>query len=719
MPSNAANMNSPSNPQAGHQTLSQQASLLHRSGKLDEAERLYLAALAADARDVTALHFLGVLRAQQGRLAEALEKIDAALKLKPDDAEALLNRGNVRKAMGQALEALADYDKALALKPGWAQALNNRGTVLKSLGRFEEALAGYDRALAASPRYPEALNNRGSVLEDLGRPAEALACYDQALRMAPNFAPAFNNRGSALLALNRSADALSCFDRALALRPGDAEVLNNRGNALLALGRHEEALASYDQALAARPDYPEGLNNRGNALQQLKRHEEALASFERAGSPEALAGAAMAALDLCDWARSEKIGVEMARRIRAGEAIPPWTLLGYCEDEGLQRRCAANVIASRFAKVPPPLAAASYSHDRIRLAYVSSDVGHHPVAAQVVELIERHDRNRFEVIGVGTNADDGSPQRRRLVAAFERFLDAHQETPAALATRLRAMEVDILVDLNGHTKGDHFALMSHRSAPVQASWLGYAGTTAAPFVDYLIADRVVAPDAAAFSEKLALLPHSFFPSDTSRSIGAKPSRQQAGLPEDGFVFCCFNNSWKITEPVFVRWMSLLGRVPGSVLWLKQAGAKTRTNLLAAAERHGIAPERLIFAAPAALDVHLARHQLADLFLDTAPYGAHATACDALWAGLPVLTRRGTAFASRVAASFLTTLGLPDLITESWDDYEALALTLARDPARLEALRESLAAARTTTPLFDTPRLARDLEALYRGMLASA
>ena len=707
-------MNSPSS----DQSLSQQAALLHRSGKLEEAERLYLAALAANAQNVTALHFLGVLRAQQGRMTEALEKIDAALALAPDDAEMHLNRANVLKSMGQAEDALAGYDQALALKPGWAQAENNRGTVLKALGRFEEALAAYDRALAANPNNPEALNNRGSVLEDLKRPAEALAAYDRALRLAPRFAAAFNNRGSALLTLHRFADALSCFERALSLRPGDAEVLNNRGNALLALGRHEEALSAYDQALAARPDYAAAFNNRGNALQSLKRHEEALASFDRAGSPEAFAGAAMAALDLCDWPRTEKIGQEMEKRIRGGAPLSPWTLLGYSEDEALQRQCAANVIGARFPAPRTALATARYNHDRIRLAYLSSDIGHHPVTTQIVEVIERHDRSQFEVIGVATNPDDGSPQRRRLVAAFERFVEAHEQTPASLAARLRELEVDLLVDLNGHTKGDHFDVLSHRPAPVQATWLGYAGTTAAPFVDWLIADAVAAPHAGAFTEKLALLPNCFFPSDSSRRIGVAPSRQDAGLPKDGFVFCCFNNSWKITAPVFTRWMRLLGQIPGSVLWLKQTGARTRTNLLATAQSHGIAPERLIFAGPAALEVHLARHRLADLFLDTAPYGAHATACDALWAGLPVLTRRGSAFASRVASSLLTAAELPELIAEGWDDYEALALALARDPARLAGLKQKLATAHKAAPLFDTTRLTRDLEALYRGMLSS-
>ena len=284
----------------------------------------------------------------------------------------------------------------------------------------------------------------------------------------------------------------------------------------------------------------------------------------------------------------------------------------------------------------------------------------------------------------GTNPDDGSPQRRRLVSAFDSFIDASQESPAAIAQRLRALEIDVLVDLNGHTRGDHFEVLSHRPAPVQACWLGYAGTTAAPFVDYLICDSIVAPDASGFSETLAHLPHCFFPSDSGRALGIPPSRAQAGLPQDGFVFCCFNNNWKITEPVFTIWMRLLADIPDSVLWLKQAGEKTKTNLQQAARVRGIDPERLVFAKPALLDVHLARHQLADLFLDTLPYNAHATASDALWAGLPVLTKRGTAYAGRVAASMLTALDLPELIAETAQEYESFALALARDPVRLKS-----------------------------------
>jgi protein O-GlcNAc transferase len=699
------------------QSLIDQALALHRSGSLTDAERLYRRVLAVDPRDFTARHLLGVAIAQQGRGEDALKEIAAALDLRPGDADALLNHGNVLKTLGRTDEALAGFTRALDGRPGWPQALNNRGTVLQSLGRFDEALADYDAALAATPDYVEALNNRGSVLQDLKRPAEALAAYDRALRLAPQYAAAFNNRGSALLDLRRFADALGCFDRALALRPGDAEALNNRGNALQGLMRYDEAVTSYERALALRPDYPEAQSNRGGALQQLKRHEEALASFEQAGGqPHAFGGAAMAALNLCDWKRTAVIGAQMPARIAAGETVPPWVVLGYSGDEALQLQCARNVIQTRFAHVPPAMAKGGYEHDRIRLAYISSDFVHHPVAAQIAQLIETHDRERFEVLGISTGPDDGSAQRRRLVAALDQFHDVKDQSPRVVAELVRQLEVDVLVDLNGHTQGDNFDILSHRPAPVRATWLGYAGTTGAPFVDYLIADRIVAPDAEAFSETLAYLPNCFFPTDTGNAIGTPPSRAQAGLPEDGFVFCSFNNNWKFTAPVFAIWMRLLDQVPGSVLWLKKPGDAAAENLRQAARQAGIDPQRLVFAAGAPLDVHFARHTLADLFLDTLPYNAHATACDALWAGLPVLTCAGTAYAGRVAASMLQAAGLPDLVTQNAQDYEKLALELALDPARLKTLRAKLAD--RNSPLFDTLRFARDIEALFSEMLAA-
>ena len=658
----------------------EQAAALHRSGRLAEAQALYRAALATDPRDANARQLLGVVLAQQGWPEEGLAEIDQALAQAPDHAEAILNRANIHRM----------------------------------LGRNEEALAGFTRALESRPDWPQVLGNKGSVLQDLKRPVEALAAYDRALQLQPGNSQMINNRGSALMDLKRGAQALAAFDEALRLAPDDAVVLTNRGNALRLLGRNAEALACYDRAVTLKPDYGKAWHNRGGVQAHLKRPAAALADFERAlaldpAQDHALTGAALAARNLCDFARGEQYRVQLVRHVEQGRLLAPWVLLGFCGDEALQRRAAEHAIAERFATPPLP-APPRHEHDRLRLGYISSDFANHPVTHQIVRLIESHDRARFEVLGFSTGPDDGSAERARIAAAFDQFHDVKDKGPAAIADLIAAREVDVLIDLNGHTEGDAFDVLALRPAPVQATWLGYAGTTGAPFIDHAIVDRVIAPDAEAFSEKLAYLPHSFFPTDDSRAIGTAPTRAEAGLPPSAFVFCCFNQSWKFTGDVFATWMRLLAAVPDSVLWLKPPAA-AGDNLRRAARDAGIDPARLVFAGQAPMDVHLARHALADLFLDTAPYNAHATACDALWAGLPVLTCRGTAFAGRVAASLLTAVSLPELITETPQDYEALALALARDPARLKSLRARLTN-RATTPLFDTTAFARDLEALY-------
>lgn len=498
--------------------------------------------------------------------------------------------------------------------------------------------------------------------------------------------------------------------------------LNQRGLMLLDQGQPEAALQDFDKAIAAQSGFAFAHNNRGRALTLLGREREALESFEQALAldatlPDAFGAAAQLALRLCDWKRAQAITRDLPHHISLGENIPPFVLLGYSDDAQLQLQCARNDIAARFGPLTPLWQGQDYRHGRIRLAYISSDFRQHAVAAQIVDLVERHDRSRFEVIGIATTPDDGSALRARLVRGFDQFHQTSHHDPFAAAALLRRLEIDVLVDLNGHTNQDNFAVLAQRPAPVQAGWLGYAGSSGADFLDWVIVDRIVAPNPAEFSEKTFLLPGSFFPCDTTLPIAAPPSRREAGLPEEGFVFCSFNNPWKFTAPVFDIWMRLLGQVPGSVLWLR--GGKTADTLRAAAQARGIDPSRLIFAGRVAADMHFARQQLADLFLDTLPYNAHATACDALWAGLPVLTRRGGAFAARVAASLLTAAGLPELITETAEEYEALALALAHDSARLKALRDRLVEGRATAPLFDTPRLARELEAAYRAMLAAA
>jgi predicted O-linked N-acetylglucosamine transferase (SPINDLY family) len=361
----------------------------------------------------------------------------------------------------------------------------------------------------------------------------------------------------------------------------------------------------------------------------------------------------------------------------------------------------------------------TYRHERIRLAYISADFREHAVAFQLAPIVERHNRQRFQVIGIATGPSDDSAIRQRLKQGFDRFHDFAALSDADIAQRLKEMEIDIAVDLGGHTGLSRLAIFAHRFAPLQVEWLGYPGTTGADFMDYLIADAVVAPaaDQSFFSERLVHLPHSYFPTDPDRAIAATPSRAELGLPESGVVFCCTNNSWKITRPVFSIWMRLLGQVPGSVLLLKAAPPDIRANLEKEAARHDIAAERLVWADDLPLAQHLARYRVADLFLDTLPYNAHATAADALWAGLPVLTLKGETFAGRVAASLLEAVEMPELITHSLAEYEDMALRLARDPARLAVIKEKLAHKLSAAPLFDADSFTRALEEAYLRMRA--
>jgi predicted O-linked N-acetylglucosamine transferase (SPINDLY family) len=459
--------------------------------------------------------------------------------------------------------------------------------------------------------------------------------------------------------------------------------------------------------------------NRGVVLSALERHREALESYDRATALEpgympARANAILTAMNLCNWARLEAISPDQAAML-----TPPLTFLGLSSDKRLQGACAAAATRSLVPALPPPLwDGRRYGHDRIRLAYVSADFREHAVAFQIAPLIEGHDRNRFQVIGIATGPGDGSAIHARLVKGFDRFHDFAGLNSDEIARRLREMEIDIAVDLGGHTGLNRLQIFAHRPAPVQAGWLGFPGTSGAPFLDYLIADAVVAPDAHQpfYSERLVHLPDTYFSTDPEREIGVMPARADEGLPAEGFVFCAFNNAWKITLPVFDIWMRLMAAVPGSVLWLRQPAADTRATLEKEAAARGIAPQRLVFAKDAPLDIHLARHRLADLFLDTLPYNAHATAVDALWAGLPLLTCKGDAFAGRVAASLLSAIGLPELVTENLADYHALALALAQGPARLKTLKEKLAGNRTSAPLFDAGRFRRGIEEAYVRMM---
>jgi predicted O-linked N-acetylglucosamine transferase (SPINDLY family) len=592
-----------------------------------------------------------------------------------------------------------------------------QGLAAHRAGQLARAESLYRQVLRADAGHAPALHMLGFLKGQQGQFDEAITLLGKAVKRSSGDIAVLAHYAAAQLAAQQFEPALATYDRILSVQPGHFEALYNRGVILSQLQRFEEALAALDQALAIQPGVVTALYNRAVVLVALERHAEALDYYDQvlAADPRytpALANRAMVALNLCDWRRVAQISPESV-----AFTGPPLTLMGYSDDKRLQMQCAIDTVRALPPTQGPVWRGETYRHDRIRLAYVSADFNEHAVAAQLAPLVERHDRTRFQVIGIATGRRDESATRARLVKGFDRFHDFAGLNSDEIARRMREMEIDIAVDLGGHTGLSRLQIFAHRPAPVQVSWLGYPGTTGADFIDYLIGDPVVTPadHQDFFTEKLVQLPDTYFPTDDALPMGAPPSRGDAGLPDDGFVFCCFNGNWKITRPVFDVWMRLLKAVPGSVLWLKQPNEAARHNLTNEAANHGVDAARLVFAKDVSLADHIARHELADLFLDTLPYNAHATAAHALWAGLPVLTLQGDAFAARVSASLLRAAQLPELVTDSLADYEALALRLAREPELLKGYRDRLKNNRAALPLFDGDRLRRNIEAAFLAM----
>jgi predicted O-linked N-acetylglucosamine transferase (SPINDLY family) len=691
----------------------------------EEAIAGYARALAIEPHYVDALYNRGNVLLELERYDAAVASYDRALAIKPDHVHVLYNRGNAFLGLKLYDAAVASYDQALTVNTEYAEAWNNRGNALLELGRYAEVIVSCDRALAIKPDYAEAWNNRGSALVALKRHHEALASLDWALAMKSDLAQALYNRGNALSGLKRYAEALASLDRAVAVDPDYAEAWNSRGNALLGLKWYEAALASYERALAIEPEYGHALYNRGNTLFALERFEEMLEAFERLlrVAPDYDYGKGYllyAKLHCCDWEGHDQNVESITRDVVAGKrAAFPFIFLCASQLPSAQLQCAQTYANDQHAVSGDALwKGERYHHDRIRLAYLSADFREHAVAYLIAGLFEAHDKSRFETTAKAFGPDRDDEMRARIKASFNRFIDVRGERDADVARLLRELEIDIAVDLQGYTTWSRARIFGFRPAPIQVNFLGYPGTMGINHIDYILADRFTIPQGqhSFYAEKVVYLPDTYQPNDSRRHISDDtPTRAEAGLPETGFVFCSFNNSFKIAPPVFDLWMRLLHQVEGSVLWLVEGNATAVRNLRRRAESRGIAPERLVFAPRLRGRDHLARHRLAGLFLDNLPYNAHTTASDALWAGLPVVTCLGSSFAGRVAGSLLNAVGLPELITENLDDYEQLALKLARDERLLAALKAKLARNRDIFPLFDTDRFRQHIESAYETM----
>jgi protein O-GlcNAc transferase len=666
-------------------------------------------------------HVLAKLR----RHDEASAAYDRVLALQPNNVEAWLGHGNVFYDRMRYNEAWAAYLRILESEPGHAGAWLGCGNALTGLERSDEALAAYGKALERAPGLAGAWVGRGNVLTARKRYADAMSAHDKAIALMPDLAVAWLGRGNVLYEMMRYGDALAAYDKALALAPDLAGAWFGRGNALFELKRYDESHTAYDRAVAINPGLTQAWNSLGNVLCNLQRHGESIAAYDKALALDPyLKGAAglrlRSKMAVCNWHKFDIECPDLISSVRNGHAvISPFPFLSLPSSPLDQLQCARQWVTNEFPSGSFQVGASrGLSHDRIRIGYLSADFRNHPVAHGIVELLEHHDHSRFESVGLSINPDDGSDIRARLVRTFDQFHDIGTTSDIEAARLIRELGIDVLVKVAPHTDGSRLGILAHRPAPIQVSGMS-AWTSGADFIDYVIADRYTLPfdEQCFYSEKIVHLPNSYFPSDSTQTIAANTmTRAEANLPENAFVFCSFNRSYKLNPQMFDVWMRLLKRVDGSVLWLAQDGDEAAVNLRREAAMRGVEPSRLIFAPrmPLTSD-HLARHRLADLFLDSLPYGAHTTARDALWAGLPVLTCRGNTFVGRISASQLQAVGLPELVTDSLDQYEAAALRLAQSPDELRALRDRLANNRLSHPAFDTIRLCRYFEAAYTEM----
>src|SRR5665213_2582885 len=659
---------------------------LHKAGKLAEAEALYLKALGQDPNFYPALHLMGLIRLHQGRPAEALPFIERALKAQAPTPEMLGNYGIALEGVGRHAEALEALGRVVKATPANGRAWSNRGALLSKLARNQEALADFDQAVALDAANADAWNNRGLVLVALNRANEALANYDQALKLKPDYVEARNNRGLALKALGQADEALAEFDRVLREKPNHAGAYVNRASVLRAMDEGDKALDSYNRALAIDPDMPEALASRANLL-WTRKSDVAGAIVDltklvalKPDHPYARGDLLHLKMHAGDWRGFDKERAALDQGVRAGKRIvEPYVYQGLSSSPADLLACARIYAKDRY----PALA---YQPQRqrgpgkLRIGYLCGEFRAQATMYLAAGLFEQHDRERFEVVGFDNSRDDQSPMRRRVNLAFDRFISIQSLSDHDAAQLIEAQGIDILVNLNGYFGALRMGVFAHHPALLQVNYLGFPGTLGAGYMDYILADKDVIPEGEEkfFTEKVVRLPDSYQINDSQRPHPVPQPRAAHGLKDGDFVFCHFNYAYKILPAMFAQWLRLLRAVPGSVLWLLESNALFAANLRAEAARAGVDPARLIFAPQLENRPHLARLMLGDLFLDSLPYNAHTTASDALWAGLPLLTCRGTSFPGRVAASVLGAMGMPELVMESMGEYEALAIHLAQN-----------------------------------------
>ena len=700
----------------------------HQAGELERAETLYLQILSQVPLHQDALHLLGIIYYQTGRHDQSVDMIRRAIASNPGIADFYMSLGTAYRLQGKLHEAVETFRQATVIRPDFPEAHFSHGVALATEKKFPEARIAFEKAISLRPDYAEAYNNLGVTLKNAGFLDQAEQPYRTAIALKPDYAEALNNLGNLLKAKGQQGEAEQCFVSALAAQGDNPETWNNLGTSLQSGNQYEAAEAAYRESLRLDPEYPDALYNLGTLLIELKRYTEAIDALIMALQLQPQFSHALEELLdamqwICLWDEFKNLVSEMDRRLNEGDySFNPFSLLALFDNPIHQKHCAEANAQRSIQSCPDPFIHPKHSPNKgvIRLGYLSYDYREHPLAFLISELFELHDRSRFQVFGYGYGPDDHSTTRERMTNTCDKFTDIAALSHRDAAKTIHDDGIDILIDLTGYTAGARGSILAPRPAPIQINWLGYPGTMGAPFMDYIIADSVLVPHGAEsfYSEKIVRLPDCYQINDRQRPVAEITfSRSDHGLPDDAFVFCSFNHTHKIMPDLFNIWMDLLHAVPGSVLWLLESNSTAPENLRREASRHDIDPERIIFSPRMPLSEHLARYRLADLFLDTFPYTSHTTASDALWVGLPLVTCMGKTFAARVAGSLLNATGVPELITNNFDEYRELALKLATDPDLLSGVRRKLIENRDQCALFDTPRFVSNLESAYEMIMA--
>jgi protein O-GlcNAc transferase len=690
------------------------------------AEKLLERAIKINSKDSQTFYNLGIVCHKLGKLEDALSCNDQAILLNQNYSEAFYNRALVLQEQMRPDAALISYEKAIAINPRYIEAINNRGLLLKNKNELHLALECFDNAIAINPNFAEGHNNRGLTLKILKRPESALLSYERAITINPNYVEAHNNRGSVLVELRQMDAALISYKTALNINPNYALAYNNLGNLYIDLEQIDMAIDCYKKSIELNPRYAEAFNNLGNAFRGQNNIEMALSSYVKAHEidPEYnsnLGQLVHMKMILCDWRHYEIFCKELVEKIEAQKNVAnPFAILGVFDSGEIQKRCSEvysrslHPENSSLGKIEPKT-----KKNKIRIGYFSADLQHHATAYLMAGFFEAHNKEIFELVAFSFGPESRDDLRMRIIKSLDHFIDVREMSERQIAQLSRDMDIDIAIDLKGFTKDSRMDIFAYRAAPIQVNYLGYPGTIGIDYIDYIIADQILIPSDYQdnYSEKIVYLPNSYQVNDSLRVISDRLfTRRELGLAEGVFVFCSFNNGYKITPTIFDGWMRILISVKDSILWLLEDNSSVQLNLRKEAESRGISGDRLIFAKRISPSEHLARHCCADLFLDTYPCNAHTTASDSLWAGLPLITLRGESFASRVASSLLSAVGLPELITDTQSDYESLAIELANDSLKLQEYKSRLLNNRLTMPLFNTQSTTKSIELAYIQMM---